>query len=802
MSLLPKSKNIVIFALFALAMIFLPSTKIILAENYIQVKALDTVSGFETILKAENADSYEQFSFLISKPDGEKLQISAQADAGGRSNVTLYDYHTRKAGVYRVQAQNPRTGELGQSADFQVYPDELDVGSSGITANKLSAKADGRDQILLGVKVSDKYGNPLANRQIKIISSRKTDKIARAGETEKTDQNGVINFYLAAIEPGLSTYGAVDLNSGLTLEERIKVAYFQDAPRDVGGDSIFSFAGASVLHAQAPAAATSSGIPQRFEIKNLADRLEPNKSYSFRVEAVDVSGKKVNAYSGNVRFTVTDPNASIPPDYTFEPNDLGGHDFSLALRFATPGGHKLAVIDTNNTNLRGEFMVNVSGGAVNTANNQKTTTNNPQTDKAQTETANKKVTAIATEAGQRTAPLILAPVAGIYKKKDISVSGKAGVGDQLVLFDNDRSAANFAAGADGKFSVELKNLSDGEHKLRVGLTDGTGRILGFSSSLTIKIDANAPGVDEVKILPKDTVTRGASVILKVYSDMDVAEAAVIINNKIYELNKDLSEPGAYSASIPAPAAIGDYPVNVIIIDRLGNETSASAAATLKVVQDNTLRADGGVTSSTTANSTLPSLAIQGTELPGSPSQPKNLQAQNSDGRVTLAWEASTDNTFVQKYRVFYGIKPQDLIVAINTFDAATRWYVPNLTNGQTYYFAVAGIDSEGNVGQLTGVIDGKPAAGVNHPIGDNKVEGENKSGTSGIKAGVITGSSDLNSKASKDKSSAPVQPPISSRTPETGPETVMLILFSFILSGLGAYWQINREEKSQSDFQF
>lgn len=801
MSFLPKSKNILL--LLALAVIFFQPGKIVWAENYIQVKALDTVAGFESILKAENAHAYEQFSFLISKPNGEKLQISAQADAQGKSDVTLYDYHTRTAGVYTLQAQNMSTGELGPGADFQVYPDELDVNSAQIRANKLSAKADGRDQILLSVKVTDKHGNPLPNRRIRIISSRKSDQISRAGSEETSDQNGMINFYLAALEPGLSTYGAVDLNSGLTLEERIKVAYFQESPKNVGGDSIFSLAGASVLHAQAPAASTSSSTPQRFEIKNLANQLDPNKSYSFRVEAVDVSGKKVNAYGGNVRFTVTDPNASIPPDYSFKPDDLGGHDFSLALRFATPGEHKLGVIDTNNTNLRGEFTLRVNGGTNTTADNQKTTVNNAQPDKTQTVSANKKVTAIATEGGQRTAPTILSPVPGIYKKKDILVSGKAGIGDQLVLFDNDKSAANFSAGADGKFSVELKNLSDGEHKLRVGITEGTGKILGFSSSLTIKIDANAPGVDEIKILPKDTVTRGASVILKVYSDMDVAEAAVIINNKIYELNKDLSEPGAYSASIPAPAAIGDYPVDVIIIDRLGNETSAPGAASLKVVQDNTLRADGGLPSSPSINSPLPSLAIQGTGLPGSPSSPKNLRAQNSDGRVTLSWEAATDNTFVQKYRVFYGIKPQDLIVAINTFDAGNRWYVPNLTNGQTYYFAVAGIDSEGNIGQLSEVTEGKPAAGVSHPLaGDKKAESENKTSASGIKAGVITGSSSINAEASKNESSAAIKPPVSRRTPETGPETVMLILLSFILSGIGAYWQINREEKSQRYFKF
>lgn len=754
------------------------------------VKALDGVAGFETVIRAEGSSPYGQFAFLITKPGGEKLQIPSQSDSQGKSEINLYDYHTKKAGLYSVQAQDVYTGETGPESNFEIFPDEVSVDTSVVHAEKISLIANGSDKTLINIRLSDRFENGIANHLVNLVSSRNSDVITKYGGDSFTDPEGNVYFYVSSQEDGISTYSAVDITAGVTLSERVKIAFMKGGEQlsAVGGNFPFY---TSILHAQTP----TIGPIHHFEIKNLGAQLDPNKSYSFRIEAVDANGLKVNNYAGTIRFTVTDPNASLPPDYTFKSEDLGAHDFSLALRFVTSGTHRLGVIDTDNIQIKGEYSVVVSGSNTVSGNTGYSGSGyvTPTPTPTPSAAAVKPATAISTEAGQRTLPVITTPVAGIYRKKDLLVSGTAGVGDQLILFDNDSSVGQFSADGSGRFSFEIKAIKNGNHKLRVGLTDGTGRVLGFSSSVDIQIDSNAPGVDEVKIFPRDIVTKGTSVIIKVYSDIDVAEGAIILNNKIYSLAKVLSEPGAYSVTINAPTTIGSFPIDVIIIDKLGNESSSPSAATLQVVQDNSFR-----TSNASSPVPTPFLPVTGAQVTAadSPSQPQNIKAVNSDSRVTLSWDASTDNTFVQKYKVFYGIEANNLIVSVNSFDAATRWYIPNLTNGQSYFFAVAGVDSEGKVGMMSQVIEGKPIAGVPHPTVDSTGAtiqvSPSPQPASGVSAGVSVGSP-----VSPSPSPATVaKPPVSKRTPETGPEAATVILFSILLSSVFAFFQITRKEKS------
>lgn len=773
------------------------------AAQQIKVRAFDSVAGFETVLRADNASAFEQFNFLITKPDGQKLQIPAQANSLGQTELKLYDYHTKKAGIYFLEAQNPYTGTLGDSASFEIFPDEISLEKSTVESERSSLRADGYDSSVVKVVIQDQFGNGIGNRLVNLVSSRKSDKINKNPNTRFTNENGEIFFSVSSSESGISTYSAVDLSDGSILDQRVKIAYISSNPQplsNVGGDFPFY---SSTLHAQSPAV----GPVNSFIIKNIPPQVEPNKSYSFRVEATDANGNKVNNYGGTVRFTVTDPNASIPPDYSFKDSDLGAHDFSLALRFVTPGTHKVGVVDTQNPQIKGEFSVVVAGASQNnlsqSGNNQTTNTNQSNSSSSNNQSVsgnnNQSATAISTGVNQRTSPTINSPVAGTYRKKDVVLSGTAGAGDQLIIFDNDTSVGQVSADGSGRFSFELKNLSQGDHKLRVGLTDGTGRVLAFSSSVDIKIDTNAPGIDEVKVFPRDTVTKGTSVLIKVYSDRDVAEAAIIMNNKIYELTKVLSEPGAYSVSLPAPATLGNYPVDVIIIDKLGNEANSTAAITLKVVQDSTFR----TADNDTATPATPFPAVTSNNIntdPDAPSKPLELKSIGSDSRVTLTWEASTDNTYITKYKVFYGIEADNLIVSVNTFDAATRWYIPNLTNGQTYFFAVAGIDSDGKTGSLSEVVEGKPASGVPAPVfeGSNPVT-DNTTPTTGVVAGENAGITSPAPTASLQPSPSPtpvIEPPIHQRTPETGPEAAYVILVSVLLSSLAAYYQLNKNEKA------
>jgi hypothetical protein len=48
-----------------------------------------------------------------------------------------------------------------------------------------------------------------------------------------------------------------------------------------------------------------------------------------------------------------------------------------------------------------------------------------------------------------------------------------------------------------------------------------------------------------------------------------------------------------------------------------------------------------------------------------------------------------------RYRVYYGLSPNELVEAVDTFTSEPSWYVYNLVNGSEYYFAVVAVDSKG-----------------------------------------------------------------------------------------------------------
>jgi predicted phage tail protein len=127
----------------------------------------------------------------------------------------------------------------------------------------------------------------------------------------------------------------------------------------------------------------------------------------------------------------------------------------------------------------------------------------------------------------------------------------------------------------------------------------------------------------------------------------------------------------------------------VIVDQLGNESRFENASTLFV----------GVTP-TTSGSTLGDVTA--------------LSAVASDHRITLTWTAPTVVAApLINYRVFYGLSPNQLTEAVDTFTNSTTWYIPNLKNGVEYYFAVVAVDSSGNTSEhLSNIVSSTPNPAV------------------------------------------------------------------------------------------
>lgn len=69
----------------------------------------------------------------------------------------------------------------------------------------------------------------------------------------------------------------------------------------------------------------------------------PGTPINITVTATGLDGSVVTAYNGTVHFTSTDPNATLPADYTFIASDNGTRQFSVTLR--TPGDHTITAAD-------------------------------------------------------------------------------------------------------------------------------------------------------------------------------------------------------------------------------------------------------------------------------------------------------------------------------------------------------------------------------------------------------------------------------------------------------------------------
>lgn len=67
-------------------------------------------------------------------------------------------------------------------------------------------------------------------------------------------------------------------------------------------------------------------------------------AHAFNVAAQDAYSNTIAGYTGTVHFSTTDPQASIPADYTFTAADHGIHAFSATLK--TAGMQRLSAVDT------------------------------------------------------------------------------------------------------------------------------------------------------------------------------------------------------------------------------------------------------------------------------------------------------------------------------------------------------------------------------------------------------------------------------------------------------------------------
>jgi hypothetical protein len=88
--------------------------------------------------------------------------------------------------------------------------------------------------------------------------------------------------------------------------------------------------------------------------------------FSITVTAQDAFNNTVTTYTGRVHFTSTDPQAVLPPDYTFTSANKGVHTFSKAVTLKTAGPQSDSAADTVTTTVSGRARVTVAAAQAQT----------------------------------------------------------------------------------------------------------------------------------------------------------------------------------------------------------------------------------------------------------------------------------------------------------------------------------------------------------------------------------------------------------------------------------------------------
>ena len=496
----------------------------------------DTIAGFNSLVKSSYAGSGANIVFKVDKPDYSVVELPAKAGLDGVATLDLSDFHTRKAGEYKVSAKFQGVADYGTVSTFNVMPGEVSETYSEVTPTEQVVRI-GRELGEVEVTLRDVFENPIEGHMVELIPSRSDDTVYT--DTGLTDNSGSILFTLDSGESGVSTYTVYDLTSNKVLSERTKVAYFES------NEELFSNTQAYIGHA----VGSSSGPVAYLAFDDLPEAIKAGESVSFTLDALDESNQGVTDYEGVVHFSVVSGEAlavNLPSDYTFVPQDLGSHAFALALSFTSAGTYAIEASDLADSSVFGTVLVTVAS-ASGSANDLISLGN---------------------------------PVAGTYSNNVQVVSGTATPGASIVIFDNDVNIGIATATATGEFMFTTGFLTDGDHKLYAATVNEAGVITASSTKVELKIDTTAPEFEKAELTPSGALAAGATVDVKVYAESGLAQVLVDVDGNVYETED--SGSGFYAASIKAPLIQGTYPVKITLVDLLGNQTKVDDASVMTV----------------------------------------------------------------------------------------------------------------------------------------------------------------------------------------------------------------------------
>ena len=380
------------------------------------------------------------------------------------------------------------------------------------------------------------------------------------------------------------------------------------------------------------------------------------------VKAVAKDGSVVKNYAGTVFVIVDNDNKATVPyaeGYTFTNADQGQKVFSKGLSFTKEGTFKVVVSDFDKPKIEGSNKVKVGGGD------------------SSTPTTGTELVTITSPDNNST-----------LGSKDISVTGTTKKNSKVQLFVNGTKALESQTDEKGQFMFQAKNVDQTTNVLSVKVLDGTDKVIGESSKVSVQISADGPVMKSVSVTSgaekgtkADTysATAGAQVTLSVTAEAGLKEVSASAGGVVTLLKE--TSAGIYTGNVTAPKTVGIAAVDVSLKNDLGKTTLKTGALSLDVQ--------------------TPKTAF------------KNVKVETGDKKATFTFEVENEPTTVAKYE-FEFVTGTGAAKKATTFEkdkikngsGAYVWYITGLDIAQ-YSFVISGVDAAGAkvAGVMSDTID-------------------------------------------------------------------------------------------------
>ena len=643
------------------------------AANTLLIKASDTIAGYSTTIRLENAVPGESLILSVVDPIGSLLEIPITADASGYSATELLGFHTRRSGKYKISASGNKNG-YSASAHFFVYTENVSSTESSFSAH--SSIVPSGEKGTLRINLRDRYGNSIPGRSVKVISSRSGDEIIPIKE-EKTNSNGEISFFVASRNEGISTFTALDEYSGITLDKRVKISFssFYDA---IGGDqdaspsfSSSSWLSANTFGSSIAEAADVYGAVSSFELV-FPKKVEVQSDQNYlTVKALDANGELVKNFTGSILLALPDdPNATIPNDgiYTFKSRDQGVFTFPLAIIFSELGQQKIEVYqyDTENEkvypNINGSLMVNVV---------ENTGLPNP----SPSPSSKDSILFETPRDGSRTGT------------KSIPISGKGTPNTDIKIYLDGTLAKTIGIDSNGIFRDQLFNVGEGDHELYATEAE-EGKF--SSEKIQFFVDTKAPKVQEVFLFPNEPVEPEAKLNLTVIADQGLSLVKMSVDGEEEFLSENQRRKGTYELTFSAPKTPGSYDISISLENAVGNVTEETKSKMLVVKN-----------------------VVQELEAP------KNLKGTPTEGGVALSWDAvspTEEDVPIVLYVIHAGMTEMGLSRIESVSGEKTNVVISNIPSGETRLFSVSAINAKGKESPKSQAISVQAGGETTHPV--------------------------------------------------------------------------------------